>query len=190
MANALQRYSVHLANGTSVLIRPVLPQDKEMQQAFVRYLSDEARYFRFMTGLTEMPDAMADYFTRIDHYSHVAVIGEVGTPAGSMMIAEARYVVDQNAPDACEFAVAVADSWQGMSLAYTMLLRLADHALSSGIRRMIGDTVATNQPMLRLAKRCGFRIRHKKEDGRLISLVWDLRPRERYGQASNVFACA
>jgi acetyltransferase len=65
---------VQLANGSRVVVRPVLPQDAEMQHLFVRSLSDEARYFRFMTRLSELSEAMAERFTSIDYRSHVALI--------------------------------------------------------------------------------------------------------------------
>jgi hypothetical protein len=58
------------------------------------------------------------------------------------MIGEARYIVDAGDATACEFAVAVANDWQGIGLARILLTRLADHVASSVIRRMSGDTIA------------------------------------------------
>ncbi len=165
---------VHLAGGTRVIVRPTLPQDGDLQRAFVRNLSDEARYFRFMTRLSDLPEATAERFTTIDYVGHVALIAEVFTDVGAMMIGEARYVVDAGDAAACEFAVAVADGWQGMGLARILLTRLADHAASSGIRHMSGDTIATNKAMIALAKRTGFAVARKPEDGCLVHLVKDL----------------
>jgi acetyltransferase len=165
---------VQLAGHTRVVVRPALPQDCDLQLAFVRNLSDEARYFRFMTRLSDLPEATAERFTTIDYIGHVALIAEVFADAGAMMIGEAQYIVDAGDAGACEFAVAVADDWQGMGLARRLLTRLADHAASSGIRRMSGDTIATNKAMIALAKRTGFAVARKPEDGRLVHLVKDL----------------
>jgi acetyltransferase len=145
-----------------------------MQRAFVRDLSDEARYYRFMTKLRNLPEAMAERFTTIDYIGHVGLIAEVFMDASATMIGEARYVVEAGDAAACEFAVAVADAWQGMGLARILLTRLADHAASSGIRRMSGDTIATNAAMIALAKRTGFVVVRKPEDGRLVHFVKDL----------------
>ena len=123
---------VQLANGSRVVVRPALPQDCELQRAFVRALSDEARYFRFMTRLSELPEAMAERFTSIDYRSHVALIATIFADAGETMIGEARYVVDEGDAAACEFAVAVADAWQGMGLARTLVERLAKPCGSFG----------------------------------------------------------
>jgi hypothetical protein len=58
-----------------------------------------------------------------------------------------------------------ADGLQGMGLARTPM-RLADHAASSGIHRMSGDTIAANTPIILLAKCAGFAVAPKPE-GRL-----------------------
>jgi acetyltransferase len=167
---------VQLANGSRVVLRPALPQDGELQRLFVRRLSDEARYFRFMTRLSELSEAMAERFTSIDYRSHVALVATVFANAGETMIGEARYVVDEGNDIVCEFAVAVADAWQGMGLACTLLQRLANHAAASGIRRMVGDTLSSNKAMIGLAKHRGFAVARKREDGRLVRLVKDLPP--------------
>jgi GNAT superfamily N-acetyltransferase len=165
---------LQLPGGTRVVVRPALPQDKEMQRAFVRNLSDEARYYRFMTRLGDLPEATAERFTAIDYIGHVALVAEVFTDASATMIGEARYIVDASDAAACEFAVAVAADWQGRGLARFLLTRLADHAAASGIRRMSADTIATNTAMISLAKRTGFAVARSREDSRLVHLVKDL----------------
>ena len=167
---------VQLTNGSRAVVRPALPQDRELQRAFVRALSDEARYFRFMTSLRELPEAMAERFTSIDYRSHVALIVTIFADAAETMIGEARYVVDEGDATACEFALAVADGWQGMGLGRMLLERLAQHAASSGIRHMAADAVSTNKAMIALAKRIDFAAAPKREDGRLVRLVKDLSP--------------
>ena len=180
MIDRTHRYPTHLidvvqlANGSRVVVRPALPQDCELQRVFVRTLSDDARYFRFMTRLSELSEAMAERFTSIDYRSHVALIVAIFAEAAETMIGEARYAVDERDATACEFAIAVADGWQGMGLGRMLLERLAQHAASSGIRRMAADAVSTNKAMIALAKRTGFAVAPKREDGRLVRLVKDL----------------
>jgi acetyltransferase len=183
---------VQLANGGRVVVRPALPQDCELQRAFVRTLSDEARYFRFMTRLSDLSEAMAERFTSIDYRSHMALIVTVFADAGETMIGDARYVADEGGGAVCEFAVAVADAWQGMGLARRLLQRLTSQAATSGLRRMVGDTVSTNKAMIALAKSTGFAVSRKREDGRLVRLVKDLSPCAQHpssGQAAT-WGCA
>jgi RimJ/RimL family protein N-acetyltransferase len=165
---------LRLSDGTRVVVRPALPQDKDMQRAFVRGLSDEARYHRFMTRLNDLPEAMAERFTAIDYVGHVALVAEMFTDVGATMIGEARYIVDAGDAAACEFAVAVAADWQGTGLGRALLTRLIDHAASAGIHRIAADAIATNIAMIALAKRTGFAVARSREDGRLVHLVKDL----------------
>jgi hypothetical protein len=46
---------VHLRDGGRVTVRPILPQDAEIVQAFVQTLSDGARRHRFFRTLRELP---------------------------------------------------------------------------------------------------------------------------------------
>jgi hypothetical protein len=91
------------------------------------------------------------------------------------MIGGARYIVDAGDPAACEFAVDVADDSQGMGLAPILLPWPADHAASCSIRRVSGDPRATNTAIILLAKRTGFAVARKPEDGWLVHLLKDLR---------------
>jgi GNAT superfamily N-acetyltransferase len=68
----------------------------------------------------------------------------------------------------------VADDWQRKGLARTLLGQLVGHATAAGIRRMAGDTIATNTAMVELARRSGFKVARKREDGRLTHLFKDL----------------
>lgn len=190
MIDPAPRYPTHLIdvvqlpNGSRIVVRPALPQDCELQREFVRTLSEETRYFRFMTRLSELSEAMAERFTSIDYRSHVALIATIFPNAGETIIGDARYVVDDCGGVACEFAIAVADAWQRMGLARTLLQRLANHAATSGIRRMVGDTVSSNAAMIALAKDSGFAVARKREDGRLVHLVKDLPAGDRLARAT------
>jgi acetyltransferase len=70
-------------------------------------------------------------------------------------------------PSRGEFALAVADAWQGQGLAGRLLRRLCDHASRRGLRSLFGDVLHDNLPMLRLARRQGFAIRMHPVDPRL-----------------------
>jgi hypothetical protein len=106
---------VRIDDGSRVTIRPSLPQDVELQRAFFRSLSAEGRYCRFMTRLNEPPEALIERFACIDYRSHLALLAEVFEDGQETMIGEARYIVDVRAPEACEFAVAVADDCNPMA---------------------------------------------------------------------------
>jgi acetyltransferase len=170
------RYPVHLidvmrlAGGSRVTIRPTLPQDIELQRDFFRRLSADRRYCRFMTRLTELPAMLVQRFASIDYRNHLALLAEVFEDGRETMIGEARYIVDERDPETCEFAIAVADDWQARGIAAAMLARLEHQAASSGIRRMVADTLIFNSAMIRLARRAGYAVRASATDASMARL--------------------
>lgn len=161
---------VPLADGRSVLVRPVLPQDSELQQAFVRGLSTTSRYRRFHTALSELSADTLDYLTQVDYASHLALLAETFDDEGrEVQVAEARYVrrLDDD-HDVGDFAVAVDDAWQGLGLARYLLAALAAHARANGLRRLEGSVMADNAPMRALIRSLGWRIRQDRTDARLV----------------------
>jgi len=178
----IARYPVHLVDvvrigdGRRVTIRPTLPQDLELQRAFFRSLSAEARYSRFLTRLSELPDALAERFANIDYSSHLALLAEMFDGDRETMIGEARYVVDRRDPTTCEFAIAIADGWQACGIARVLLDRLAHHAAASGLQRMVGDTLLGNVAMMGLARRAGFAVVASLDDPGLARLEKHLGP--------------
>ena len=123
---------VRLGDGERVVIRPVLPQDEDLTTAFFRSLSAPARYDRFMTSLRELPPELMRRFTQVDYADHLALVAEVFVDGRETVIAEARYVRRPDSPVA-EFAVSVAEAWQGKRLASLLLGKLACRA--AAVRR-------------------------------------------------------
>ena len=66
-------------------IRPVIPEDADLIQDLMRRLSPQARYFRFVSTLTEIPPRLLLRFTQIDYDREVAlvVLGDPPEPAAT-----------------------------------------------------------------------------------------------------------
>jgi GNAT superfamily N-acetyltransferase len=146
---------VRLQAGRRVLIRPVLPQDEDITSAFFGSLPARARYDRFMAPMPNLPADLIKRFTHIDYASHLALVAEVFAGDRETVVAEARYARGAD-PSVAEFAVAVAEDWQGQGLASLLLSKLLCRAAGAGIRLVVGETLATNERMLHLARKAGF----------------------------------
>ncbi len=156
---------VTLVDGRSLVVRAVESRDAAAEQAFVVALSPSTRFRRFHFGLNELPDAMLRAFTNADQKGHVALVAE--EVAGShRIVADARYVADSDTRTA-EFAIAISDAWQGVGLGRELMHRLLARAGRSGIKRLYGDVLADNAPMLALMSRLGARLVPNPEDGSL-----------------------
>ena len=152
-----------LADGTSVLLRPIRPEDAQMEQAFVQRLSEDSRYFRFMNTVRELSPAMLARFTQIDYDREMAFVAVRDESGREVEIAVARYATNPDG-QTCEFAIVVADSWQCKGLGRRMLELLIEVARARGLRAMVGHVLAGNQAMLALCGRLGFSISDHPED--------------------------
>jgi acetyltransferase len=176
---------VGLADGRRVLIRPVLPQDEALTSAFFGSLPARARYERFLAPVRDLPPELVKRFTNIDYASHLALLAETFAGGNETVVAEARYARDGGDASVAEFAVSVAEDWQGRGLASRLLAKLLCRAASAGIARVVGETLATNAPMLHLARKAGFTAAPSREARGVMRLEKVLAPQANcHGEAT------
>jgi acetyltransferase len=159
--------SLTLADGATIVIRPITPGDDGIEQEFVRNLSAESRYFRFMDALRELSPQMLSHFTRVDYDRHMALVAVTLGDRGETEIAVARYIVAAD-NTSCEFAVVVANAWQRRGVGVLLMDALMDAARQRGLEIMFGEVLASNHKMLDMARRLGFNVSHDASDSRLM----------------------
>ncbi len=165
--------SIALADGTAVTLRPIRPADAGIEQEFVRSLSDESRYFRFMDMVRELSPRMLRQMTEIDYHDQMALIAVTRPNDCEVQIAVGRYVVYPNGVE-CEFAIAVADSWHRQGIASALMRLLITSARERGLQKMIGEILASNTKMLSFASKLGFRLAPDRADPRQFRATLDL----------------
>ncbi len=164
---------VRLADGSEVALRPIRPEDAALERDFVAALSPESTRMRFLSALRSLTPAMLARFTQIDYDREMALIAVRGEGAREREIGVCRYIT---LPDAvsCEFAIAVADAWQGRGLGRAMMTRLAEVARSRGLKTMTGTVLGANASMLALCESLGFVIHADADDAQLKVASLDL----------------
>jgi acetyltransferase len=162
--------TVELLGDTPVTLRPIRADDAPLEADFVRRLSTESRYKRFMGTVRELPQAKLAYLTNVDSVHHVALAATVNRAGQEALVGVARYVVDA-AGCACEFAVAVDDAWQGSGVAGILMQTLLEVARTRGLKRMEGSVLATNSRMLKFMRQLGFDLHHDPDDRHNVVVV-------------------
>ena len=158
---------LQLTDGSEVVVRPIGPDDASLLQAFVRRLSARSRGFRFFAGLAELSAAQLDRFVNVDPARDLALVALSGRQEGAAIVAEARYALAQE-DDNAEFAIAVADDFQGRGLGRRLVKRLLATAWRRGVRRLFGEIKSDNRAMLAVAMQLGFRLRGSLEDQSVV----------------------
>ena len=160
-------------DGTEVTLRPIRPEDAEMEQAFVRGLSPECRRYRFMDTLRELSPSMLSRFTQIDYDREMAFVATVAGDGGEVEIGVCRYVTNPDATS-CEYAIVLADQWQGRGLGRRMMDELIAVARRRGLRVMVGHVLGSNRAMLELCLHLGFTIEDSDDDPQVKRVRLDL----------------
>lgn len=152
-----------LPDGTEVLMRPIRPEDAEAEMEFVEGLSPQSRRMRFMSALRTLTPALLARFTQIDYDREMAIVAMVDEGGREKEIGVARYI---RLPDgvSCEYAIVVADEWQGRGLGYALMQRLIEVARERGVRRMMGYVLARNAGMLKMCEELGFSVNGEPDD--------------------------
>jgi len=154
------------ADGQNVVIRPIRPEDADMEQDFVKHLSPETKYFRFMNTIRELSQAQLIRLTQIDYDREMAFIALAQAGNEMTEIGVARYATNPDG-ESCEFAIVVSDAWQGKGVARRLMGILIDTARSRGLKYMNGDFLAENTRMLRFVASLGFVLSAHPEDSGL-----------------------
>jgi acetyltransferase len=159
---------VRLRDGRTLGVRPIRPEDAGREKRFFERLSERSRYQRFMNYLKELPPPMLARFTQLDYDRELALVAL----AQDEIVAVGRYAPDPGGVCA-EFALTVADAWQGQGLGQALLERLVGAARAAGYQALVGDILEGNRDMLELAAHLGFTERSR--DGSAVSVVRLLR---------------
>jgi acetyltransferase len=183
---AIMPYPAHLTqvrsspDGQFYTIRPIQSEDADRLQSFVRALSEESRYFRFISTLSELTPRMLVRYTQVDYDRELALVAVVGPddaspdagaqPQQERIVGVVRYLLNPDR-ESCEFAVAIADDWQGKRLGSTLMRAIVEAARSKGLKRIEGYVLSSNSKMLGMMSYLGFTIETDREDP-TMKIVW------------------
>jgi len=160
-----------LADGGTVHIRPIRPDDETAHRAFFARQSEQSVYFRFFGPRSDLTDREVTHFTTVDYHDRMAFVAFLREE----MIAVGRY--DRLAhSDEAEVAFAVADEHQGRGLATLLLEYLATYAATQGITRFSADTLIDNRRMLEVFQAAGFRRERRSIEYGVVHLGFDIEP--------------
>lgn len=172
--------SMTFGDGQEWLLRPIRPEDATLLQEFVRNLSDESRYMRFISMLRELTPRMLARYTRIDYDRELALLATIQVPnpenrglLRERIIGFAHYLRNADGMGA-EYALVIADDWQRRGLGAQLMRSLIRAARRQGLAYIDGVVLAGNRPMLGLMTHLGFRNDRDESDPGMRRVWLDL----------------
>ncbi len=160
-----------LADGTEVLVRPLVPADRGSLAEGYRRLSPESRYQRFWSRTGEViGDRMLDRLLKQEAGNHAvwAVLDPAREYPG---LGAASFWRSAEQPEEAEFSCTVLDADQRKGVGTLLLAVLWLAARRVGIRRFVGYTMPENVRAVRWMRDTGAEA---EWDGYKVIFRWEL----------------
>ena len=148
-----------LRDGSTVLIRPISADDRELLRSGFEELSEHSRYMRFQAPMASLSDKQLAYLTDVDHHDHEALVALASAPGEPDIVGVARFIRVNDGVAEC--AIAVADDWQGRGVGTELLDRLVERARDEQIDRFTALVLAENAEAMRLLERLGDTVQRR-----------------------------
>ncbi|RLG34538.1 acetyl CoA synthetase subunit alpha [Methanosarcinales archaeon] len=158
--------------GDKIFFRAVRPEDEPLWLEMVRSFSDETIRQRFFAPLSEIDHHMVVRYCHIDYDREIAIAAFVEGEEGYRMVGVGRVVIlsDENTG---EFGMAIRDEYQERGIGNKLVDIMIEIARDFRLRTIIGDVLADNYRMLKIAEDKGFKIK-RHEDPSLRRVVLNL----------------
>jgi len=159
----LPQISVPLRDGSVAQLRPLAPEDRARLVEGLSRMSEQSRFARFGSGISNLSDSELRYLTEVDQVTHVAwgaIIED--QPAGV-----GRYIVGEDA--VAEIAVTVVDEYQRKGLGRVLFDALVASARASGIEELRFSIEPWNKTVVRMFP--GVDVVLDERDGMLTGRV-------------------
>ena len=158
-----------LADGGTVHLRPIRPDDADRLRAMHSRLSPDTVYMRFFSMVRTLSAREVERLTVVDHEDRVAVVAVLRDE----LVGVARY--DRSpATSEAEVAVVVQDDQQGRGLGPLLLEHLAAAGTERGIERFLANVLPSNRRMLEVFRSAGFEVERHMADG-YVELTYPIR---------------
>jgi acetyltransferase len=150
-----------MKNGQKVLLRAIRPEDEPMEEAMFEQLSRQSIYFRFFGYLPRVDHELLIRFTQIDYDREMAIIAVTEEEGKKKMIGVVRIISDPW-NETAEYAIVVADPWQGNGLGTALTDFILEIARERGIGKVYAEVLSANDVMIHMLANRGF---SKRTDG-------------------------
>ena len=133
-----------LQDGTQVLLRPILPVDRERIQNGMAALSSRSRYFRFFTSGSRLSDQQLRNFSEVDQHNHVAWVALDSSGPKHPGLGVARFIRTNEKPTVAEMAFVVVDACQHRGLGTILMAVLYLMAEARGVQVLRATVLGEN----------------------------------------------
>ena len=146
-----------------MLLRPIRPEDEPLESEFLEGLSEQSSRFRFFQIIKNLSHEALVRFCNIDYDREMAFIAEIREGERRIEIGVGRLIIEPNKKRG-EFAVVVADNYQGKGLGTKLVDMLVSVGEEKGLESVYGIIMRENTAMVHMCEKLGFKVERKMNE--------------------------
>ncbi len=150
-----------LKNGDKVVLRPIECNDKERFKEFFRSLSPVSVHFRFFEVIKELPNEEVERYCNIDYKKEIAIVAQLLDDGRIVAVARLAFEWERRRG---EFAVVVADAWQGLGLGAKLMGYVVGIACDLELVEIHYSVSSDNSKMIALSAKMGAKVKSSDTD--------------------------
>lgn len=151
-----------LKDGTSVILRPIKPEDETLFQELFKSFSEETMRFRFFQIIKDMTHETLIRYCNLDYDREIAIVAELQEKKRKI-IGVARIIIEPGKKHG-EFAIVVGDQWQGQGLGSKLFDHIIEISKDMGLETIYGYVSSDNTKMIDLCTKRGFMMEPPEEE--------------------------
>jgi acetyltransferase len=146
----------------NVVLRPIRPEDELLEKEMIEKFSEETQRFRFFRHVKEVSHDLLVQYTHNDYDREIGLAAELVENGKKKFAGVVRLITDPY-EDSAEFAIVLADPWQGKGLGKKMMDYMLEIAKKRKVKKVYGYFLEDNYIMKEMFEKRGFKI-SKQED--------------------------
>jgi len=149
-------------SGLNILLRPVKISDEPLLKDFLYSLSDQSRYYRFLSVRKDVPRELLQQLAVIDYTRKIVILAVVPTDGKETVIGMGQYEINGGMHTA-EIGLLVRDQYQNQGVGMELLNYITHLARKNGVLGFTADVLVDNDPVFRLFEKMGFKVEKVKD---------------------------
>jgi len=144
---------IEMADGSTVLARPVRPEDESLYDDFFAKVETSDLRLRFFTPKPDLSHRFLARLTQIDYARAMAFVAL--DPDTGELLGVVRIHADPD-HERAEYAILVRSDLKGRGLGWALMELIIEYARADGLKQIHGEVLRRNASMLAMCRELGF----------------------------------
>ncbi len=160
-----------LRDGSTILVRPVRPQDEALYEDFLAAVTPEDLRLRFFAPVKDRGHAFVARLTQLD-YERAMALAAI-EPDSRALLGVVRLHLDSDRRHG-EYAILLRSNLKGRGLGWELMRLIIEYARAEGVQQITGQVLRENSTMLAMCEKLGFQLSRDADDMEVMLATLDL----------------